>query len=78
VTDLALSPLRAWDHRSWQGLSVWPADRLGAGGSVDDAPAGRAGFSDQIKGHGWHAATSARMALLESLRQGAASWRQAR
>jgi hypothetical protein len=78
VTDFALSPLRAGDHRSWQGLSVWPADRLGAGGSVDDAPAGRAGFSDQIKGHGWHAATSARMALLESLRQGAASWRQAR
>jgi hypothetical protein len=43
--------------------------------ATDLTPAGRAGLSDQFKTHGWRAASAERMALLESLRQVATSWR---
>ena len=67
---------RPMDHVLWHGAPGLDADRVHAahhGG--DPAPAGRAGFSDQIKSHGWHAVAAQRMALLDSLRQGVAGWR---
>jgi large repetitive protein len=75
-----IAPLHAMnhpmDHVLWHGVPALDADRVHAishGG--DAAPAGRAGFSDQIRTHGWHAVTAQRMALLDSLRQGVAGWR---
>ena len=64
------------DHVLWHDAPALDADRAHAshhGG--DPAPAGRAGFSDQIKSHGWNAVAAQRMALLDSLRQGVAGWR---
>jgi hypothetical protein len=71
--DIALPP--AMDRVLWHAAPALDADRVQADRGPDLAPAGRAGFSDQIKAHGWHAATAQRMALLDSLRQGVAGWR---
>ena len=64
------------DHVLWHDAPAIDADHIHAShhGS-DPAPAGRAGFSDQIKAHGWNAVAAQRMALLDSLRQGVAGWR---
>jgi len=71
--DLALP--HAMDRVLWHAAPALDADRVHADRGPDHAPAGRAGFSDQIKAHGWHAAAAQRTALLESLRQGVAGWR---
>jgi VCBS repeat-containing protein len=63
----------AGDHVLAHGGPVFDLDRVRA--HHEAAPAGRAGFSDQLKSHGWHAVSAGRTALLESLRQGAAGWR---
>ena len=74
-----LAPLHAMnqpmDHVLWHAAPAFDADRVHASHHADVAPAGRAGFSDQIRNHGWHAVASQRMALLDSLRQGVAGWR---
>jgi Putative Ig domain len=76
-----IGPLHAMnspmDHVLWHGVPDLDADRVHAGhhGSDVAPPAGRAGFSDQIKAHGWNAVAAQRMALLDSLRQGVAGWR---
>ena len=74
--DVAAShaPDRTLDHVAWH-VPAFDADRVHADSAVDHAPAGRAGFSDQIKTHGWHAVAAQRTALLDSLRQGVAGWR---
>jgi hypothetical protein len=68
-----LAPLHAMDRVLWHDASAIDIGRGHHG--HDQAPAGRAGLSDQIKGLGWHAAAADRMALLDSLRQGVAGWR---
>jgi hypothetical protein len=70
--DVAAS--HAQDHVAWH-VPAFDADRVHADSGVDHAPAGRTGFSDQIKSHGWHAVAAQRTALLDSLRQGVAGWR---
>jgi Putative Ig domain len=65
---------RALDHVAWH-VPAFDVDRVHIEPGVDHAPAGRAGFSDQIKTHGWHAVSGDRMTLLESVRQVASSWR---
>jgi hypothetical protein len=62
------------DHVAWH-VPTLDTDRVHNDHRVDHAPAGRAGLSDQIKAHGWHAVTAQRTALLDSLRQGIAGWR---
>ncbi len=44
-------------------------DRAASDHAADHAPAGRAGLSQQLDGHGWRAMSAERTALLESLRQ---------
>jgi hypothetical protein len=76
-----IAPLHAMDHPMdrvlWHGVPALEADRVHAGhhGGDEPVPAGRAGFSDQLKSHGWHAVAAQRTALLDSLRQGVAGWR---
>jgi hypothetical protein len=62
------------DRVAWH-VPALDADRVHADHETDPAPAGRAGLSDQIKAHGWHAVAAQRTALLDSLRQGVAGWR---
>jgi hypothetical protein len=69
--DAAL-PLAA-DHVLWQAGPPLDLDRVTLARSLDQAPVGRSGFSDQIKTHGMHAVRADRLALLESLRH--AGWR---
>jgi hypothetical protein len=71
--DIAL-PVPA-DHVRWHDGAAIDIDRAGSLQAADHTPPGRAGLSDQLKNHGWHAASAERMALLESLRQVATSWR---
>jgi hypothetical protein len=71
--DIAL-PVTA-DHVLWHDGAAIDIDRARSLQAADLAPAGRAGLSDQLKTHGWRAASAERMALLESLRQVATSWR---
>jgi hypothetical protein len=81
VIDLAIGADRdiaaqhAMDRVQWHSVSAVDIDRDHDNQVDDRAPAGRAGLSDQIKSHGWHAAVAERTALLESLRQGVAGWR---
>jgi microcystin-dependent protein len=65
--DSASGPHR--DIALWHGAPAFDADRVQPDHASDRAPIGRAGFSDQIKNHGWHAAAAQRMALLDSLQQ---------
>ena len=67
--------MRAADEAPWHHAPAFNAERIIAGRADDAAPVGRAGFSDQIKTHGWNAAATERMALLESLKQGLAQRR---
>ena len=65
--DFASGPHR--DFTLWHGAPAFDADRVQTDHASDRAPIGRAGFSDQIKNHGWHAVAAQRMALLDSLQQ---------
>jgi hypothetical protein len=47
---------------------------LDAGKAIHAMPSGRAGLSEQLDGTGWRRMNADRLALLESLRQGAAAW----
>ena len=67
AVDSASGPHR--DIALWHGAPAFNADRVQSDHTNDRAPIGRAGFSDQIKNHGWHAAAAQRMALLDSLQQ---------
>jgi hypothetical protein len=63
------------DHVLWHDRAAIDIDHAQSLHATDLPPAGRAGLSDQFKAHGWRAASAERMALLESLRQVATSWR---
>ena len=63
------------DHVLWHDGTAIDIDHAQSLHATDLTPAGRAGLSDQFKTHGWRAASAERMALLESLRQVATSWR---
>jgi hypothetical protein len=63
------------DHVLWHDGAAIDIDHARSLHATDLPPAGRAGLSDQFKTHGWRAASAERMALLESLRQVATSWR---
>jgi len=63
------------DHVLWHDGTAIDIDHARSLHATDLTPAGRAGLSDQFKTHGWRAASAERMALLESLRQVATSWR---
>jgi hypothetical protein len=65
--DSASGPHR--DIALWHGAPAFDTDRVQTDHASDRAPMGRAGFSDQIKNHGWHAVAAQRMALLDSLQQ---------
>jgi len=78
ILDLALVPdplVRAADHAPWHHAAAFNAERISAARADGAAPVGRAGLSDQIRSHGWNAAVTERLALLESLKQGLAPWR---
>jgi hypothetical protein len=47
---------------------------LDAGKAIHGMPSGRAGLSEQLDSTGWRRMNADRLALLESLRQGAAAW----
>ena len=63
------------DHVLWHDGAAIDIDRARSLQATDHTPVGRAGLSDQLKTHGWRAASAERTALLESLRQVATSWR---
>jgi large repetitive protein len=69
--DIAL-PVTA-DHVLWHDGAAIDIARARSLQATDLTPAGRAGLSEQLKTHGWRAASAERMALLESLRQVATS-----
>jgi hypothetical protein len=70
--DLTL-PISA-DHVLWHDRAAIDIDQVRSMQAAERVPAGRAGFSDQLRTHGWHAVTAERTALLDSLRQVATTW----
>jgi hypothetical protein len=78
IFDLALAAdrtVRAADHAPSHHAWGFHAERSSSDRADAAAPVGRVGLSDQIRRHGWNAAASERLALLESLKQGLAPWR---